>query len=131
MYDLIGDIHGHTDALERLLAALDYQERDGLWSHAERQVIFLGDFIDRGPKQVETVRIARAMVEAGQALAVMGNHEFNAVAWQRPIRSNLTSSFASTATRILGSTRHISIKWGRVASSTVSISTGSRLFRFT
>lgn len=84
MYDLIGDIHGHADALERLLTALDYQERDGLWSHAERQVIFLGDFIDRGPQQVETVRIARAMVEAGQALAVMGNHEFNAVAWATP-----------------------------------------------
>jgi hypothetical protein len=81
MYDLIGDIHGHADALERLLAALDYQKKDGLWSHSERRVIFLGDFIDRGPQQVETVRIARAMVEAGQALAVMGNHEFNAVAW--------------------------------------------------
>ncbi|AMD00547.1 metallophosphoesterase [Halomonas chromatireducens] len=84
MYDLIGDIHGHADALERLLAALDYQKKDGLWSHPERRVIFLGDFIDRGPQQVETVRIAQAMVEAGQALAVMGNHEFNAVAWATP-----------------------------------------------
>src|SRR5690606_34064553 len=36
---------------------------------------------DRGKFQLETVQIARAMVEAGHAVAVMGNHEFNAVAY--------------------------------------------------
>ncbi|MGJ7462768.1 metallophosphoesterase [Halomonas sp. MA07-2] len=81
MYDLIGDIHGYATPLKQLLETLGYQESQGLWSHPERQVIFLGDFVDRGPEQTETVRIARAMVEAGTALAVMGNHEFNAVAW--------------------------------------------------
>ncbi|WP_280553461.1 metallophosphoesterase [Halomonas sp. 25-S5] len=81
MYDLIGDIHGYATPLKRLLETLGYKESQGLWSHPERQVIFLGDFVDRGPEQVETVRIARKMVEAGTALAVMGNHEFNAVAW--------------------------------------------------
>lgn len=82
MYDLIGDIHGYATPLKRLLDRLGYRESQGTWSHPElRQVIFLGDFIDRGPDQVETVRIARAMVDAGTALAVMGNHEFNAVAW--------------------------------------------------
>lgn len=82
MYDLIGDIHGYAEPLKRLLKKLGYQKSSGIWSHPEqRQVIFLGDFIDRGPQQVETVAIARAMVEAGSALAVMGNHEFNAVAW--------------------------------------------------
>lgn len=81
MYDLIGDIHGHATELKALLAKMDYQEIDGVWQHPERKVIFLGDFVDRGPKQVETVTIARNMVESGHALAVMGNHEFNAVAW--------------------------------------------------
>ncbi|GAB2794608.1 metallophosphoesterase [Halomonas shantousis] len=81
MYDLIGDIHGYATPLKHLLTKLGYTERGGVWQHSERQVIFLGDFVDRGPEQVETVRLARAMVEAGQALAVMGNHEFNAVAW--------------------------------------------------
>lgn len=81
MYDLIGDIHGYASALKNLLRTLGYQERNGIWQHAERSVIFLGDFVDRGPEQVETVQIARRMVEAGTALAVMGNHEFNAVAW--------------------------------------------------
>ncbi|MFP4695839.1 metallophosphoesterase [Thiohalospira sp.] len=83
-YDLIGDIHGHASQLRALLERLGYRECDGVWSHPERQVIFLGDFVDRGPEQVETVRIARAMVEAGSALAVMGNHEFNAVGFGTP-----------------------------------------------
>lgn len=81
MYDLIGDIHGYATPLKLLLDRLGYRERKGVWSHPKRQVVFLGDFIDRGPEQVETVRIAQTMVESGQALAVMGNHEFNAVAW--------------------------------------------------
>ncbi len=81
MYDLIGDIHGHSTELKALLAKMGYQEIDGIWQHPERKVIFLGDFVDRGPGQVETVTIARTMVESGNALAVIGNHEFNAVAW--------------------------------------------------
>jgi hypothetical protein len=44
-------------------------------------MIFVGDFIDRGPQQREVLRIARAMCEAGSASAVLGNHEFNAIGW--------------------------------------------------
>jgi len=78
-FDVIGDIHGHADALIRLLAAMGYLEKDGVYRHPERRVVFLGDFVDRGPQQRETLRIARAMVGARTALAVMGNHEFNAI----------------------------------------------------
>jgi hypothetical protein len=85
MYDLIGDIHGCAAALKALLAKMGYRVRDGAWRHPNRRVLFLGDFIDRGPEQVEVVEIVRAMVDAEQASAVMGNHEFNAVAWATPI----------------------------------------------
>jgi predicted MPP superfamily phosphohydrolase len=81
MYDLIGDIHGYARELKALLTKMDYQITNGIWQHPERKVIFLGDFVDRGPEQIETVHIARTMVESGNALAVMGNHEYNAVAW--------------------------------------------------
>jgi hypothetical protein len=84
MYDLIGDIHGYGTELKALLSKMDYEEIDGVWQHPERKVIFLGDFVDRGPEQVETVEIAKAMVDSGNALAVMGNHEYNAVAWATP-----------------------------------------------
>ncbi|MBN8443168.1 MAG: metallophosphoesterase [Thauera sp.] len=83
-YDIIGDLHGQAEKLERLLRALGYQLRDGSWRHPERKAIFVGDFIDRGPAQLRTVGIVRRMVESDAAFAVMGNHELNAVAWHTP-----------------------------------------------
>ena len=84
-YDIIGDIHGHADALERLLQKLGYTRQFGVYSHPEkRQVVFVGDFIDRGPKIRETLHIARDMVLSGNAQAVMGNHEFNAISFHTP-----------------------------------------------
>lgn len=80
-YDLVGDIHGHADELERLLAKLGYGERDGVYQHSKRAVVFLGDFIDRGPKIARVLEIAMKMVKAGHALAVLGNHELNALAF--------------------------------------------------
>lgn len=80
-YDIVGDIHGHADPLHRLLQKLNYTEVDGIFLHPERQMIFVGDFIDRGPQQREVLRIARSMCLAGSAQAVMGNHEFNAIGW--------------------------------------------------
>ena len=81
MYDLIGDIHGHASELEALLRQLGYVERGGAFRHAERRAIFVGDFIDRGPEIARAVRLARAMVEAGSAHAVLGNHEWNALGY--------------------------------------------------
>jgi hypothetical protein len=81
MYDLIGDIHGHADELVQLLEALGYRKDQGAHQHAERRVIFLGDFIDRGPKIRQVLEIVRPMIEEGNALAVMGNHELNALAY--------------------------------------------------
>ena len=83
-YDLIGDIHGHADPLRRLLKKLEYSEVSGVFRHDTRKAIFVGDFVDRGPEQREVLRIARTMCEADTALAVLGNHEFNAIGWATP-----------------------------------------------
>ena len=83
-YDIIGDVHGHADKLEGLLRLMDYEEIDGTWQHPERKVIFVGDLIDRGPWQIASVMIAKRMVEGGHAHVVMGNHEFNAIAYATP-----------------------------------------------
>jgi hypothetical protein len=80
-YDIVGDIHGHAEHLCRLLEKLGYVENEGVLRHRERKMIFVGDFIDRGPEQREVLRIARSMCEAGSASAVLGNHEFNAIGW--------------------------------------------------
>jgi hypothetical protein len=79
-YDIIGDIHGHADALDALLHKLDYEKVNGIWRHpADRKVIFVGDFIDRGPKILDTLKTVRAMTDSGNAFAVLGNHEWNAL----------------------------------------------------
>ena len=83
-YDIIGDVHGHADKLEGLLRKMDYELIDGTWQHPERKAIFVGDLIDRGPRQLDSVMIAKRMVEAGHAYIVMGNHEFNAIAYATP-----------------------------------------------
>src|SRR5262245_18948201 len=79
MYDLIGDIHGHSDELVTLLEQLGYDRRQGHYSHPKRKAVLVGDFIDRGPQIREALCLVPPMVEQGAALAVMGNHEFNDV----------------------------------------------------
>jgi len=86
-YDLIGDIHGCGATLAALLEKLGYHQRDGVYRHPRRKVIFLGDLIDRGPRIRLAVTIARRMVEAGEAHIVMGNHEYNALAYTHPAPS--------------------------------------------
>lgn len=84
-YDIIGDIHGCSKTLEKLLLKLGYSpDSNGVHQHADHTVIFLGDFIDRGPHQREVIAIVRPMIESGVAKAVMGNHEYNAIAYATP-----------------------------------------------
>lgn len=79
--DIIGDIHGSATKLEKLLRRMGYARQSGAWRCPNRKAIFVGDFVDRGPEQLATIRIAREMVEAGSAHAIMGNHELNAIAF--------------------------------------------------
>ncbi|WP_432481404.1 metallophosphoesterase [Moraxella sp. ZY200743] len=82
IYDIIGDIHGQADKLQGLLSQLGYQH-DGT-SHIappNHMAIFVGDLIDRGQLQLETLSIVFDMLDNHQALAVMGNHEYNAIGY--------------------------------------------------
>ena len=81
MYDIIPDIHGQAGKLKRALTSLGYEQKNGAWRHGDpkRTCVFLGDFIDRGPDNEAVIDIVRCMVDAGNAYAIMGNHELNAV----------------------------------------------------
>lgn len=79
MIDLIGDIHGYADKLEELLIKLGYKKSDGAYSHPTRKVLFVGDYIDRGQQIRKTLDIIKSMVDSGNAIALMGNHEYNAL----------------------------------------------------
>jgi diadenosine tetraphosphatase ApaH/serine/threonine PP2A family protein phosphatase len=80
-YDIIGDVHGHASRLEKLLEKLGYRDFNGYYCHPERRVVFVGDLIDRGNENFKTLEMVKAMVDNGQALIVMGNHEFNALCY--------------------------------------------------
>jgi hypothetical protein len=86
-YDIIGDVHGCAHSLRLLLEKMGYRESAGAYRYAApageapRQVIFVGDVIDRGPQIVDALRIVRAMVAAGSARMILGNHEYNALAY--------------------------------------------------
>ena len=79
MYDIIGDIHGHADQLKNLLKKMGYKLVDDCFTHPTRKAVFVGDFINRGPKIRETINLIRKMVENGTAYAILGNHEMYAV----------------------------------------------------
>ncbi|WP_075187406.1 metallophosphoesterase [Teredinibacter haidensis] len=88
-FDIIGDVHGCGSTLERLLQELGYIDTasTGHWpvyAHATRKAIFLGDIVDRGPRIRESLHIVKAMVDAGAAQCLLGNHEYNALAYTTP-----------------------------------------------
>ena len=79
--DIIPDIHGQAGKLRFALHNLGWKRNGTTWLHPEpnREIIFLGDFIDRGPENAAVIRIVRELMDAGRAKAVMGNHELNAI----------------------------------------------------
>lgn len=79
-FDIIGDVHGCADELQDLLQKLGYtitwqDKAVQVTPPAGRRAVFVGDLVDRGPNTPDVLRIVRAMVEAGHALAVVGNHD--------------------------------------------------------
>ena len=73
--DVVGDIHGEIAALDALLARLGYN-RDGR-HRSGRQLVFVGDLVDRGANSPAVVERVADMVVAGRAQCVLGNHELN------------------------------------------------------
>ncbi|HET7234148.1 MAG TPA: polynucleotide kinase-phosphatase [Longimicrobium sp.] len=80
-FDVIGDVHGCGDELDALLDALGYAvDTDGARRHPDgRRAVFVGDLVDRGPRVAHVLNTVMAMVQAGSALAVPGNHDVKLV----------------------------------------------------
>lgn len=73
----IGDIHGDLDALQKLLAGLPELDPTDT-------IVFVGDYLDRGPQSAEVITFLRALPGQTPAKVVFlrGNHED---AWLRVI----------------------------------------------
>jgi len=67
---VIGDLQGCLASLETLLARLP----------DPRRLIFVGDIVNRGAQSLATLREVRRRVEAGQAVALLGNHDLHLLA---------------------------------------------------
>ncbi len=65
----VGDIHGCFDSLKQLMEdVIQIQKSD--------QIVFLGDYIDRGPKVKEVIDYILYLKEEGfDIITLMGNHE--------------------------------------------------------
>jgi hypothetical protein len=93
-FDIIADIHGRFHKLEALLARLGYRHDGTSYvPPAGRCALFLGDLIDPKPGYAcpggvrDTLHAIKAMADRGQARVIMGNHEFNAICYHTPGRT--------------------------------------------
>lgn len=77
---MVGDIHGAYGKLRAMLLRAGLIDFDGGWTAGDAHLVFLGDYVDRGPKGVEVIRLIRSLeVQAGEhggeVTALLGNHE--------------------------------------------------------
>jgi protein phosphatase len=91
-FDLIGDLHGCFDELTVLLDRLGYvvdsfepgSEELIRARHPDGRIaVFVGDLTDRGPRNVDCLRLVMGMCAEGSARCVMGNHDFKLNKWLR------------------------------------------------
>jgi len=96
----IGDIHGMYDMLDRLLVEIDaFSIRERRIGHPK--LVFLGDYVDRGPDSRRVVRRLRAL-QGEFAVCLRGNHEDmmsrcedRSIDWQKFVLNGGTQTLAS------------------------------------
>jgi hypothetical protein len=65
---VVGDIHGHYHTLKALIRKIGVRKGD--------TILFLGDYIDRGPSSKRVIRFILALERWGvETICLMGNHE--------------------------------------------------------
>ncbi|MGH7125416.1 MAG: metallophosphoesterase, partial [Stellaceae bacterium] len=70
----VGDIHGRADLLEALLAQI--AEDAGRHTDATKRLIYLGDYVDRGPASSAVIDMVLHDGPPGfEVVPLMGNHE--------------------------------------------------------
>ena len=97
--DIIGDIHGLYNEFILLIRKLGYSIENGIPTHPEgRKLLFLGDFIDRGPDSLKMFRLVRDSVLSGKHYSVSGNHEVKLLRNLQSDPKNIRGSFAVIST---------------------------------
>lgn len=108
-FDIIGDIHGCFDELTALLGALGYvidpfESESETLIHARhpegRIAFFVGDICDRGPRNVDSLRLVMGMCEEGSGRCVIGNHDQKLNRWLRGKKPKLTHGLDLTVSEL-------------------------------
>src|ERR1051326_454853 len=87
----IGDIHGCNVALADLLKEVQPNRED--------QIIFLGDYIDRGPSSREVIESLLELQKSCSPIFLRGNHEVMILdARNDPLKSDLWQSYGGLET---------------------------------
>jgi len=76
----IGDVHGSYDKLITLLKGTGMVDDALAWAGGQAHLVFIGDLIDRGPREIDVLDLARRLEEeapaaGGQVHVLLGNHE--------------------------------------------------------
>ena len=69
----VGDIHGHLDLFDAMLAAIAADDAGSTPAHTT--IVLLGDLIDRGPDSAGVIARARELQRVGRTRILAGNHE--------------------------------------------------------
>lgn len=82
---VVGDIHGCAEELKELLARLPLTP--------ESQIVFLGDYIDRGPNSKAVIDIILNLQQTHSVITLLGNHEAMFLEFYKDPSSSLAGFF--------------------------------------
>ena len=105
-FDIVGDIHGCYDELLELLQNLGYDitkqtpEKILITHPDNRKVVFVGDYVDRGPKVAEVLKLVMDMHNKGVAICVPGNHDVKLARALRGKNVNKTHGLAESLSQL-------------------------------
>ncbi len=90
MHYVIGDPHGCYDELTRLVNKINEADSDAT-------IIFTGDFIDRGPRVIDTLNFFMEHIKpSGKYQCVLGNHEDMVLTWWNQVKDDWTDDSDET-----------------------------------
>ena len=107
-YFILGDLHGDSDSLEKLISIVNFRKH---LEDKSNKVVFLGDYVDRGPNQLETLEYALDLFKSNpeQVILLRGNHEGPAdmPAYPNDFGKNVAAKFGEDVSTYLEKTRRL------------------------
>lgn len=80
---VVGDVHGHRDALVGLLRDAGLVDAAERWAGSDARLWLVGDLFDRGPDGIGALELVMALEREGDVRCLLGNHELMLLAAER------------------------------------------------